>query len=509
MGILATGSGIESGRFLRRCLTAVSVVERQWLWGLLILSSGFGSEIRAQNVEPRQGRELVDAATAEVETSFLPMDLLPPGTVMQGVRLPRYRGEVFLGEVIAQSLLIVNPELVRGDQVVLRMIGKEGGSMLRAELGEAEYDLKDGIMHARGGVRLSEARFNLLGSELDIDLGSRQGWLTGVVRGWFLYEERGREQEKNAGIEIMDMRTLNCSLLAAGCIGSSMAAPPDELTAADWERVATDGVIVEPEIALSSQRQLGTHEKLAAIATRPTEAAAEATKQLNSSNAENKSINREMNTFLGRMGREPVTMAVATEGPQKAVGRADPINRVQAAGEIEPLGLPEEVEPQENDNRIRLNCEGGMYFDLAQGLLIYNDQVKVRHNQLSLDCSQQLKVFLKEKKAKGEVTAKAVEGQRGEPNVPEFGAIERLVAIGDVVMVTTDAKGEKVTATAQQASYHLETGVILLSGGNQTLRNSQGFMRVTGPDSYIKVSETEGVVVKGKTEQDLKIPNKR
>lgn len=166
-----------------------------------------------------------------------------------------------------------------------------------------------------------------------------------------------------------------------------------------------------------------------------------------------------------------------------------------------------EISPSDKKNEemeMVITSDDGLYFDSEAGLLVYLKNVKLVDPRFTLDCDNQLKIYLDEDPAKGKKPAEEKIEEKSTLKTPDFGSmnfsgIKYISATGNVKITRTDEKGQLMKAEAEEVTYDGKTGEIVLSGGEkQMLEDGKNRITATGDGSYIRIFGNGSVYVKGK-----------
>lgn len=160
-----------------------------------------------------------------------------------------------------------------------------------------------------------------------------------------------------------------------------------------------------------------------------------------------------------------------------------------------PEAKPLEVNPGPDDTLI--TCEGGMYFDADEGVLVYLENVKVTDPRFNLTGAQQLKVFFEKKPVK-----KDAEGKSKEPSgMGNFGDVQKLVAEG-AVLIDQKGVGEKdaVQASGHILTYNVPAGEIIIHGGYPWVKQGAYFARAKEPNLTLRLLNDGSFSTKGNWE---------
>lgn len=148
-----------------------------------------------------------------------------------------------------------------------------------------------------------------------------------------------------------------------------------------------------------------------------------------------------------------------------------------------------------------VTCADGCYFDMEQGVVVYMRDVKVRGENMSLNCDNELKVF-----ALREENKKKKEPKKEEKESPELAQIDfnfnmnkpRLItASGNVEIWFKNEKGEESSASGDKLTYNGITGEAILTGDNLSVTKDNIRTSTSGPDAFIRIYKDGSVYSKG------------
>ena len=113
-------------------------------------------------------------------SQFPGLNLLPTGSVIRNISLPRYEGHRVSSLLLADSLQIVSPHLVtlRGVRSSLFAIT---GQVTVIELEQAEYNFETEMLSSDKSVRLTDPRFRADGAAAVFSNPRGQGLVRGPV----------------------------------------------------------------------------------------------------------------------------------------------------------------------------------------------------------------------------------------------------------------------------------------------------------------------------------------
>jgi lipopolysaccharide export system protein LptA len=167
------------------------------------------------------------------------------------------------------------------------------------------------------------------------------------------------------------------------------------------------------------------------------------------------------------------------------------------------------VKPEPTDTVI--HCEGGMYFDPDEGVLVYLKNVTVKDPRFNLSGANELKVFFGKKPPKEESKNAATTDGTGEKPAKEdpaksvfgggvganFGDVERIVATGAVLLDQKPAKegDEPIQASGAIFSYNIKADQVIISGGYPWVVKGKQRLRAKEPNLNLRISPKAGSFV--------------
>lgn len=378
--------------------------------------------------------------------------MLPDGSVLEGVMLPRYDEKRHLTSVLhAKVLTLANSDEIHGDGVRIEFFNPDRSSRARIDLAQATLNQQSGTLTAKQAVEIQADRLTAAGTGIFYNMESSEAFLLGPAT------TRIKAPPPETAMITTPRAT---TALAAAVVAVSLpalAAPPPRMTPDDYAALAAD----------SASRADAIH----AANTATAESLATTTKE--STAAREKTIG-----FLQQNGL--TLIANELEKP------ADP-----------PAAPPQpEFKPGPEDTVIR--CEDGMYFDSQEGLLVYLKDIVVTDPRFTIHSSGDLKVFFEKKPVKAAPETPA-EGEEDKPkddlnlgiSTASLGDVERIVATG-IVKIEQKAVGDKlpIKASAAILSYNVKTKEIILSGGYPWVQQGPNAFRATKPNQTLRIFTT-------------------
>jgi hypothetical protein len=380
------------------------------------------------------------------ENKATAISLLPNGSELDGVMLPRYDSEHRLSGVLkSRKMTLVTDELIAGEDVTIEFFNPDRSPRGRVDLLKALFNQSKGLLEARESVTIHTDRILTQGTRLVYAFGQGEGFLTGPAS--TRIQQAPTETTMNSSST--PLRSAAVSVLAsAALVASPPAAPGDDEKAA----MQSDAASSAPTHAKASSE---AKEELRATLDASAAATAAAT------------------AFL--------------EQADLAAAKTDAVPEPAA---------PLDVQPGPGDTLI--TCDGGMYFDADGGVFVYLKNVRVADPRFALSGANELKVFLGKKPAKSPEKTSSPE----KPAIglgAKFGDVERIVATGAVRILQkqTEAGKEPVEASGAIFTYHPESGEIVLSGGYPWVKQGTSFMRAKQPNLSLRIQKNGSFVTEG------------
>jgi hypothetical protein len=362
-----------------------------------------------------------------------PVSLLPDGSVLKGVLLPRYdKDRNLIGDLKAETMTLIDADRVQGENVLIRFFNPDRTLRGKVEMDHAFFDQAKSRLFANEPVEITTDRLVARGGGLVYAMREGEGFLRGPATTWISAPPTATS---------MNSRTFSPAALVALCLAPAplVAMPPAFVTEEEVAAIKAEAASAKPEADKHSAVMEASLSESVKQGEKATAAAL---------------------TFINTSGIETA-----------ATGEAD-----------EPEAKPLEVKPGPDDTLI--TCEGGMYFDADEGVLVYLKNVKVTDPRFNLSGAQQLKVFFEKKPAKKDAETKAKEpGGMG-----NFGDVQKLVAEGAVLI---DQKGvggkDAVQASGRILTYNVPAGEIIIHGGYPWVKQGTYFARAKEPNLTLRL----------------------
>ncbi len=371
------------------------------------------------------------------------ISLLPDGSELKGVMLPRYdENQNLVGVLKAETMTLVNDEEIAGTSVTLEFFNPDESPRGRVDLKNATFYRSKGLIEAKQNVAITSDRLTAHGSGLVYSLTNGEGYLSGPVTTTIQNPtETTMHQPSN---------TLRATALAGLALVSQplAAAPPPAPTVEEIAALKADAASKAPALATANAQ---TEQLL-------TEAKA--------------------------LGAEASAAAATFLADAKIPNPAADIPQITDA-------KPLDVKP--SPTRTTIDCDGGMYFDADEGIIVFSKNVIVKDPRFDLSGANELKVFLSKKPPPA---ADATEKEAEKPAMgnmgASFGDVERILATGAVRILQKNVEGGKGAIEASGAIFNYDTksGEIVISGGFPWFLQDANFARAREPNLVLRIQKS-------------------
>ncbi len=349
---------------------------------------------------------LLSAQEPEAVVKKSPIALLPNGSVLQGVLLPRYdENRRLVGDLKAETMTLIDGDRIQGETVLIRFYNADRTPGGRVELTRALFDQEKSCLYAKQDVVMTRDRLDAKGGGLVYSFESGEGFLLGPVSTRLSPPPPSTSMNTNPF-------AIPAAALLAFAPTTAPAAPPAFVTPEEIAEMKTQAAKARPAYETAEK---STSASLSA-------------------------------------GREAATTASAAA---TSFMRKNEINTIASDDSRE--AAPLEVSPGPNDTVI--NCEGGMYFDNDEGVLVYMKNVTVIDPRFNLSGADELKIFFDKKPAGKEDDPEEAPGLAS-----NIGDVRKLIATGAVRMIQKSVDGKKpVEASGGLLIYDIKSGEMIIS----------------------------------------------
>lgn len=332
--------------------------------------------------------------------------LLPPGSELQGVILPRYdENRRLTGTVKTKVMRLVDADTMSGEEIRIEFFNDDRTKSGRAELVDALLHSDRGMIESWSPVSLDSDGLHARGSGLILDFGKSEGVLLGPLRTW-----------APSNHQPIAMNSKSKSLRAAGLAGVALVSQ----TVAEPAAPAPPATSPPPVSAESAKKDM-----------------ADALERSNAANAKAKA-------FLENAG----------------LGSAD------SKAPEEPAAKPLDIQPGPDD--MQIDCDGGMHFNSDEGVFVYMKNVRVEDPRFKMSGANELKIFL-EKRPQDQAEGKKEEKDKDKGDLgigKKFGKVERVLATGAIQIDQKSVNGkEPIKASGAVFNYNIKQDLVTVSGG--------------------------------------------
>lgn len=397
------------------------------------------------------------------------VSLLPEGSTLKGVILPRYDEKQRLLAVLRAELLkIIDAETVDGTKVRIDLHRAEGGHRGSIDLAKAVLDQARQLLRASEDVLISSTDMAARGSGLVFSLENGRGFLLGPV------VTRFYPPPPDTSMNTPVRRSSSPATPWVAALGTAACLP----------LIAAPAPLTDQQLAAIDQQVSSA----APAADQRAKATAAVTK---AANEQSESADNDLDNFLQATGLTTLLAEPAAASPPTK---------------------PPEVPAKPGDTEVV--CDGGMYFDTEAGVLVYLKNIRLRDSRFDLECSKELKIFLDRQEPNKAKPGKTTPGDKPAPEKPaaksivklpggegegdlfgggEFGEIKQIVASGNVKATRKDKKGKMITASGETAIFDGKTGDVILRGGYPTIRQGGSSLVAQQPGLYIRLYQNGDV----------------
>ena len=400
-----------------------------------------------------------------------PMALLPDGSVLHGVHLPRYdKDRNLVGDLKAKIMTLINAQEIQGEDVLIKFYKPDRSLRGTVELKKAIFNQSTSRLRANEPVEITTDNLVAKGSGLIYSFQNGQGFLIGPSTTWLSYPEPTTS---------MRPTTHQTAALVALCLAPSLtiASPPANVSDAELSEIKSSAQTVKPKL----------------------DAQADATD--------------------ATLTADLIAGQKASDSAHSFVQSAE-LNKIST--EPAAQGAPLEVVPGPNDTVIK--CEGGMYFDAEAGVLVYLKNVTVTDPRFTLTGADELKVFFAKKEPKKPATPDNKDPENKEPapadpnkTDPEkkqtpkkptaigptanFGDVQKLIATGTVRLVQKSVGGkDAVEASGGLLTYDVPKGEIIISQRYPWVKQGNFYARAKQPNLTLRLLNSGSFSTQGEWE---------
>ena len=377
------------------------------------------------------------------ESSIPAISLLPAGSELENVILPTYDDEHQLTAVMKASIIrLVSANQIAGDAVNFEFFNPDRSRKGRIDFLKASYDEKIGMMVATGAVKIAFARLDAVGTGLRYSTETNEGILLGPASTLIKAPPKTTMKIPSASIPAMAFVSLTTFP------HELRAAPPTPITPQQMESLAADSA------SRADQAQAVGEKSKAALAA-----------ELAAGNRASKAAK----AFL-----------IQADLPVPPANAGDP--------EAKPLAVAAGMEDT------LIECDGEIYFDAEEGVLVYMKNVSVKDPRFKLTGANELKVFFDKKPAKAgknknsNAETKSPKKGLGSNFGDSIGDPARIVASGTILIEQTGGEGkEPIQASGGLFTYNIKADEVIISGRFPWVRQGNRFFSSKQANNLLRI----------------------
>jgi hypothetical protein len=399
-----------------------------------------------------------DEETPAKKKKMSALSLLPDGSELQGITLPRYdENHRLVGVLKAKAMTLVNDQTIAGETIAIEFYNPDRSLRGRMDLTKAMFNQSKRTLEAMEPITIQSDQINVKGAGLVYDFEQGEGFLLGPAT-----TSIRKKTSPTA------MKSSHSPLRTGAIIGAALISQP--LAATAQPAVSqTETATKAPEHAAASQA-----------------ARQNLVRDLEASSAANAAAK----AFLERTN----------------LSTADPAQPVPEPPQAKPLDL----KPGPDDTLI--SCDGGMYFDPDEGVFVYMKNVRVTDPGFTMTGANELKIFLEkipaeeiEKRKQERAAKKKAAGSDEKTDPPKkekeeeagfrdkFGEVEKIIATGAIVIDAKPKQGEPpIKASGAIFSYNILNDVVLVSGGYPWFVREGIALRAMEPELTLEIHPKTG-----------------
>lgn len=392
--------------------------------------------------------------------SVLPaLKVLPAGSVLSGVRIPRYNADYTPASMLtAKQLKIISKQQIRGSSVGLTLYDNTGAITAKTHLNTIDYNQRSELIKTSENLKFSSPQFKSTSQGLILDWKNRRGFLLGKNHTIIYLKKSVSMKDKSTTNNIISQKAI-----------SAMSA------------VAAASIVTAPKVLTADE--LAEFDRLSQPST---EQIQELNEKVNSEVANAERISEITN-------QRKAELLVAIEAAQQDVK-----DTPEQKAPVQPL---EELKPEKGKDHFSIKSDGNIFFDAIKGIMVFNKNVRLTHPQYTFSCAGEVKVILAKKIQQKKLTPEEL--AKLKPN-EKFGDISQIIATDNITLTGADKDNNPITARAGNLIYDHKTGAIILRGLNSRITLPDKQIKIVRKDGHIRIDRNWHVTAKG-SQIDLNI----
>lgn len=460
--------------------------------GILALTSI--SSLSAEKDQQKEGEE------EPIKGAFPSLDILPEGSILRRVRLPRYNKDFIPTSLLtADTMTVLDKQRIEGVGITINLYAEDRSLNARTKMRHAIYNQKNSTLHANEAIFIEGKGYRASGIGMIFDWKNNRGLLLGPVNTEFKRTLPPKTTSMKLQPSPAPRHAIAGSLMILTSLSTStMAEPPAKLTPAQLEEFDRLAQPVSESIALEQEETRAT---------------------LKADEQRNQKAIASMAPFLKSVDQGGLLISTTDTKPAAEAPKPEPKKTT----------TPKKKEPVVQT--LKVTCDGGLYFDTDTGILAYLKNINLTEARFNLTCTDELKIFLEKKpepkkepkKKDDQKTDKTAEAptqkeavkkdtskkEKKKDDLAKFGDLERIIATGKVKLTRKDEEGRTFIATAESASYNAKTGEMILKGGKPRLQlGPNQFLQSLAPGQWIRILRNGKFITEGKWTMVTPVPQR-
>lgn len=392
------------------------------LSGLLIHSSFTAN---AQETEEKEAHNVLPA-----------LKVLPAGSILKDVRIPRYTAELLPASFLkAKKLTIISNKEVEGVNVDVTLFDDSGKPKLTSHLNQLLYNQSDGTIVSRQDLVFQSDTFTIKSKGLVTDWDTQQGFLLGKTE-TIIYLKDSLSMKSSPKKSLLNKT-------AAVAFAASAITYPDKLSAQDIAELDT---ISKPSSAMVQEIDTKNRAQIAAFDT--------------------------LADSLSKLKQDALPLLLLLP---PAVEKVEQKEEQKEAKPEDALNLL---------NAIKITSEGTPFFDAKKGILIHEKNFSATSDRFKFETKGEVKLLAEEKPDVKKLTPEAKKKLKFDERYHV-----RAIASDTVRIRMKDKDDNPVRIDTDNFIYDHNARTIIIRGiGSVFIYKAKGIqLQIVKKDGYIKV----------------------
>ncbi|MEG2971097.1 MAG: hypothetical protein RR808_06430 [Akkermansia sp.] len=126
---------------------------------------------------------------AKIDKKIPGLELMPPGSKLKNVSLPRYEGLKLTLLVTSTQMTVVSPREIKGERVLAYLYDPNHRNEMQMSMKDASFFFDTKILVSRGETTINDPRFQALSQGVIFDSQQKKGFMRGPVTTKFYTNE--------------------------------------------------------------------------------------------------------------------------------------------------------------------------------------------------------------------------------------------------------------------------------------------------------------------------------